>query len=271
MSEDILEKNIIKEETENNFEKYVLITSLNEKTYYQCKLCNFASNIKNILKNHLNKKNKCYITDTTECQFCKKKFRDKTILKKHMEKLKKCYLTTNSNIEIKIEQNKNSTLEKLEHNEEKLKKQILQYEEENKNLKESIVSYKESNDKMYNELITNIHDYYFQTHINKKIGNFDLILFTNNFLMYNKYDTRIMEYKDFIINLLDRCDIELIDKIFKDIEIYNKLKNFEELFKYYQQELEKRVKNNDFKKTKHIPVEFQLHKINTFIKNHYNL
>ena len=31
MSEDILEKNIIEEETENNFEKYVLITSLNEK------------------------------------------------------------------------------------------------------------------------------------------------------------------------------------------------------------------------------------------------
>jgi hypothetical protein len=72
------------EELEDN---YVLI-KITDKSFYQCKFCDFISERKEILKNHLKKKNKCYITDSTECKYCKKIFKNKSILKNHLEKQK---------------------------------------------------------------------------------------------------------------------------------------------------------------------------------------
>ena len=89
--EEILETDkVTKEETdeitkegtegENKYEQCILKKNINDKTFYQCKLCDFISERKEVVKNHLNKKNKCYNTDSAECKYCRKKFRDKTIL-----------------------------------------------------------------------------------------------------------------------------------------------------------------------------------------------
>lgn len=272
MSEDVLEQNITEEDTENNFEKYTLITTMNEKIFYQCKICNFTSNLKGTLKKHYNKKNKCYLTNPFECNFCKKIFQNKTILKKHMEKQKKCYLTLNAKFEEKIENNKNLIIEKLESNEEKLQKQILLYEEDIKQFKDNILYYKELKEeqyKKYQETIADIHDTYLFLYLNKKM-NIDFKLFENNFIFHEKNDKNIMEYKDFIINILDNCrNIETLNGILDNIKKYKKQDIFESLFKYYQKELELRVQNKDYKKIKYNSLELQLYKINTFITNNY--
>lgn len=144
--------------------------------------------------------------------------------------------------------------------------EIKRLKEQNEELKEEITRLKEKNEKYVALIYESLFDSYIY-----KLGNLDLMFFSGNFLQYDRYDTKVMEYKIFIINFLDRCDLELLDNIFKDIQKYNKLKFFEEFFKYYQKELERRLKNNEFKKTKYLSLEFQLHKINAFIQNHYNL
>jgi len=254
MSNDILEKNEVTIEEENKLDKYILITTLNNKTCYQCKLCNYIFDSKGTLKKHLNKKNKCYITDTNQCKYCSKQFVDKNKLKRHLDKQKKCYNTSNTKIEI----------ENLESNEEKLKKQILKNEEEIKELKRIIEGNKEDNKNYTAE----IYDTFFQSYVNK-FGNLDLMFFTSNFLRNNRYDTRVNEYNNFIINLFDKCRLEILQKILEDIENYKKKEKFELLLKNYEKELELRIKNDEYKKVKYTLLEDQLKEIKNFIKRNY--
>jgi hypothetical protein len=266
MSEDILEIN-----EEMNEEECILKKNANDKIYYQCKLCNFVSERKEVVKKHLNKKNKCYNTDSNQCKHCKLFFKNKSSLENHLNKKKKCYYNSDPNIEIKIENNIYSKIEKLELNEEKLKKQIFDYENEIKRLKDTLLQQNElieKNKKDNDEHISNICDTFFQSYINK-FDNLDLMFFTTNFIRHNSYNSRVMEYKKFIINLFDKISLEALQQIFKGIEEYKKQKNFELLFKDYQKELELRDKNNEFKKNKSTPLEWQLNKINDFIKKNY--
>lgn len=254
---------------DNIDDKNILITIINGKTIYQCKLCNIVSNCKNVIKTHLNKKNKCYIINSTECIFCKKKFRDKSNLERHQNRQNKCFLIVNSNIKKneEIEKNKNKIIENLEIKERELNKKILEQDEEIKRLKEL----REETIKNYKEHISEIYDTFFQSYINK-FANLDLMFFTSNFLRNNKYDTRVMEYKIFIINIFDKCNLESLIKILEEIEKYKKQKNFELLFKDYQKELELRIKNNDNKKIKYTtPPEYQIKEISNFIKNNYEI
>ena len=91
MSEEILDTDevtvevtdeITKEGTEgenkfNKFEQCILKKIINDKIFYQCKLCEFISERKEVVKTHLNKKNKCYNTDSTECKYCRRIFKNK--------------------------------------------------------------------------------------------------------------------------------------------------------------------------------------------------
>jgi len=233
----------------------ILTRIIDGETIYECKLCNIVSNCKRVIKNHLNKKNKCNIKDTTECIYCKKKFRDKSNLERHQDKQKKCSLIVNSN----IEKSENKIIENLE-----LSKKILEQDEEIKRLKEL----REETNKNYKEHITEIYDTFFQSYINK-FGNLDLMFFTSNFIKNNRYDTRVNEYKNFIINIFDKCRLETLEKILEDIENYKKEENFELLLKDYEKELELRIKNNDNKKIKYTALENQLKEISNFIKRNY--
>jgi hypothetical protein len=254
---------------ENKFEQYILIKIVNDKTYYQCKLCNVVYDLKGNLKKHLEKKKKCYVTDLYQCKYCKKKFIDNSTLNKHLQKKNKCYYK--SELNIVIENNIYSKIEKLESNEEKLKKQILDNEKEIKRLKDSLLEKQEEiqqNKKRYDDRESDIYHTLFESYINK-FANLDLMFFTSNFIRNNRYDTRVMEYKKFIINLFDKIRLETLKQIFEGIDKYKKQKNFELLLKDYQKELELRNKNNEFKKIKYTSLEFQLQEINNFIKKNY--
>ena len=260
---------------EKDFDKYeecIIIKTINDKIYYQCKLCDFISNLKDTLRKHLEKKNKCYNTDTTECKYCRKKFRDKTVLKKHLEKQKKCYNNSDLTIKIEMETNKGFKIEKLESNEDKFKKQILDYENEIKRLKDSLLQQKEENEeikKRHDDNISDMYHTFFESYINK-FANLDLMFFTGNFIRNNRYDGRVMEYYNFIISIFDKSNTDKLEKLLEDIEKYNKQNNFESLFKEYQKELELRNKTTDTKKLKYTPIQIQLNHINIFINKHYN-
>jgi hypothetical protein len=256
---------------ENKFEQCILKKNINDKIYYQCKFCDFISNLKSTLKKHLEKKNKCYNTDSAECKYCRKKFRDKSNLKKHLEKQNKCYSNSDLPIKIVMENNKGFKIEKLELNEEKLKKQILDNEKEIKRLKDSLSQQKEEiqeNKKRYEERVSDMYHTFFESYINK-FANLDLMFFTGNFIRNNRYDTKVMEYYNFIISIFDKSNTDKLDNLLEDIEKYNKQNNFESLFKKYQKELELRNKTTDTKKLKYTPIQIQLNHINTFINKHY--
>jgi len=270
-TDEVTNEGSIEEKKFDKFEQCILKKNINDKTFYQCKLCDFISERKEVVKTHLNKKNKCYNTDSVECKYCRKKFRDKSILKKHLEKQNKCYNNSDLTIKIQMENNKNFKIEKLESNEEKLKKQILDYENEIKRLKDSLLHQKEEiqeNKKRYDDRVSDMYHTFFESYINK-FANLDLMFFTGNFIINNRYDTKVMEYYNFIISIFDKSNTDKLDKLLEDIEKYNKQNNFESLFKKYQKELELRNKTTDTKKLKYTPIQIQLNHINIFINKHY--
>ena len=170
-----------------------------------------------------------------------------------------------------MENNKGFKIEKLELNEEKLKKQILDNENEIKRLKDSLSQQKEEiqeNKKRYEERVSDMYHTFFESYINK-FANLDLMFFTGNFIRNNRYDTKVMEYYNFIISIFDKSNTDKLDNLLEDIEKYNKQNNFESLFKKYQKELELRNKTTDTKKLKYTPIQIQLNHINTFINKHY--
>ena len=192
-------------------------------------------------------------------------------MENNLNKIKKCYYKSDPKNEIKIENNKNFKIEKLELNEEKLKKQIFDYENEIKRLKDSLLQQKEENEEIKKKCDDHISDMYhtfFESYINK-FANLDLMFFTGNFIRNNRYDTKVMEYKNFIINLFDKSRLETLQKLLENIENHKKQKNFELLLKNYQKELELRDKNNEYKKIKYTPLNSQLKEINNFIKKNY--
>lgn len=282
MSEEIMEteevrdentKEVTEEKTkeENKYEQCILKKNINDKIYYQCKLCDFISDRKDVVKNHLNKKNKCNNTNSNQCKYCRLIFKNKTILENHLNKKKKCYNNSDLTIKIKMENNKNFKIGKLESNEEKLKKQILDNEKEIKRLKDSLLQQKEEiqqNKKRYEERVSDMYHTFFESYINK-FANLDLMFFTGNFIRNNRYDTKVMEYYNFIISIFDKSNTEKLDNLLEDIEKYNKQNNFESLIKKYQKELELRNKTTDTKKIKYTPIEIQLNHINNFIKKNY--
>jgi len=262
----------------DKYEECILTKIIDDKTYYQCRLCDFISNLKGTLKKHLDKKNKCYNTDSTECKYCGKKFLDKTKLKRHLEKQNKCYTNPDLTIKIQMENNKKFKIEKLKSNEEKLKLneeklkiQILGYEKEIKRLNDHLLQKTEDYEeykKSYKANEANIYYTLFESYINK-IGNLDLMFFSEIFLRNNRYDMKVMKYDKYIINLFDKIRSETLLKLFEGIETYNKQKNFEELFKFYKGQLDYRYKTNDYKKIKYTPLECQIKYINDFIKKNY--
>ena len=258
---------------EKKFDKYeecILTKIIDNKTYYQCKLCNFISDLKSTLKKHLDKKKKCYNIDPNQCKYCRIIFSNKTVLENHLNKKKKCYYKSDPN-KIKMENNKDFKIKKLELNEEKLKEQILCYEKEIKRLNNILLQKTEDYEeykKNYKENEAGIYYTLFESYIHK-FGNLDLMFFSEIFLRNNRYDMKVMKYDKYIISLFDKIRSETLLKLFEGIETYNKQKNFEELFKFYKGQLDYRYKTNDYKKIKYTPLEFQINYINDFIKKNY--
>lgn len=258
---------------EKKFDKYeecILTKIIDDKTYYQCKLCNFISERKEVVKNHLNKKKKCYNIDPNQCKYCRIIFSNKTVLENHLNKKKKCYYKSDPN-KIKMENNKDFKIKKLELNEEKFKIQMSGYEKEIKRLNNVLLQKTEDYEeykKKYKENEANIYYTLFESYIHK-FGNLDLMFFSEIFLRNNKYDMRVMDYDKYIINLFDKIRSEPLLKLFEGIETYNKQKNFESLFKFYKGQLDYRYKTNDYKKIKYTPLEIQIKYINDFIKKNY--
>jgi len=104
---------------EKKFDKYeecILTKIIDDKTYYQCKLCNFISDLKSTLKKHLDKKKKCYNIDQKKCKYCRIIFSNKKVLENHLNKKKKSYYKSDPK-KIKKKNNKDLKIKKLELNE----------------------------------------------------------------------------------------------------------------------------------------------------------
>ena len=199
-------------------DNYISI-KINDKSYYQCKFCDFISDRKYILKNHLEKKNKCYITDSIECNYCKKKFKNKTILKNHLEKQKKCYMTQEIVISETINKKKEKNIYDIFSN-------LLLEREKKKNETNNHLEY----NILYNSLTiykidgSNIKDklFLFMSIINYEqlIDFFIIINLEYNYLIQYmiEYYNYLKTFEDEFINGKNRN--EYLEKIKKYIKIY---------------------------------------------------
>ena len=65
--------------------------------YYRCIHCTYKTKYKNVIINHLEKINKCYIKKIIKCEYCHKEFKNNQDKERHDNRKYKCYDNNNNN------------------------------------------------------------------------------------------------------------------------------------------------------------------------------